>query len=215
MSLILGKCHENIRTGTHLNRNYLNRHYPNDTVIRNCIIRMIKSNSQNSYTIRIVWNYRLIVLDSVDIELIISILIISIRRIISCTVFYDQLFHEYWKDISFTFIINDLVQALTSNDFENRFCNWAQRKMRDGNFFSSVLFSNEVTFTNIDHVNRRNSHYWSERNPHWYDLILHQRSWSVNVWCGIVLDKSSVFIFSMILLRIFTTSFWNKSCQNY
>jgi len=50
--------------------------------------------------------------------------------------------------------------------------------------FSCTLFSDEATFTNVGYVNRHNSHYRSEANPHWYDVILHKRLWPVNVWCG-------------------------------
>ncbi|RZB39425.1 hypothetical protein BDFB_010485 [Asbolus verrucosus] len=32
-------------------------------------------------------------------------------------------------------------------------------------------------------------HYWNVQNPHWLCQVEYQRSWFVNVWCGIIGDK--------------------------
>lgn len=82
-----------------------------------------------------------------------------------------------------------LTQALNANDMRNRvtFCRWAlQMILQDPNFFNYVLFSDEATFHSTGQLNRHNSHYWSDQNPHWYRPVDNQHRWSVNVWCGIV-----------------------------
>lgn len=85
-----------------------------------------------------------------------------------------------------------LHQALEYNDAQNRvnFCHWAQQKIQNnGQFFTKVLFSDKSTFTNHGQVNTHNMHYWSEQNPRWYRQVVHQRPWSINVWCGIWNDQ--------------------------
>lgn len=82
-----------------------------------------------------------------------------------------------------------LLQELHGDDFNRRlaFCNWARNKvMQNNEFFLSVLFTDECSFTNRGEVNRHNMHYWSKENPHWLREVEHQRQWSVNVWCGIM-----------------------------
>lgn len=82
-----------------------------------------------------------------------------------------------------------LTQALTPADFAARlqFSQWAlQRIQQDPTFFSNVMFSDEATFTQAGCLNRHNSHYWSDENPHWHRSVEHQHQWRVNVWCGIV-----------------------------
>lgn len=48
------------------------------------------------------------------------------------------------------------------------------------------MFSDEATFVSDGSLNRHNSHYWSDVNPHWSRSVDHQHRWSVMVWCGIV-----------------------------
>lgn len=82
-----------------------------------------------------------------------------------------------------------LHQELHGDDFQNRvrFCRWARERMSiNQNFFSTVLFSDESSFTNHGTVNRHNMHYWSVENPHWLRHVEHQRPWTVNVWCGLI-----------------------------
>lgn len=82
-----------------------------------------------------------------------------------------------------------LNQELHGDDFQNRmaFCTWARNQIELNNdFFMSVLFTDESSFTNRGMVNRHNMHYWSAENPHWMRQVEHQRQWSLNVWCGII-----------------------------
>ena len=84
-----------------------------------------------------------------------------------------------------------LHQDLYGNDFLKRvhFCNWIRRKMRtDVSFFSHVLFSDEANFANTGNVNRHNVHDWANENPRWMRTVLFQHPWSVNCWCGIVVN---------------------------
>lgn len=84
-----------------------------------------------------------------------------------------------------------LHQELHGDDFQNRvdFCNWAEEQINNNrDFVSTILFSDEASFTNRGQVNRHNLHYWAEENPHWIRQVDHQRPWSVNVWCGVVGD---------------------------
>ncbi|RZC40672.1 DDE 3 domain containing protein [Asbolus verrucosus] len=78
-----------------------------------------------------------------------------------------------------------LHQDLHGTDLQNRltFYPWAGEQIQmSPNFFRSVLFSDESTFTNM--------HYWSVQNSSiWLCQIEHQGPWSVNVWWGIIGDK--------------------------
>lgn len=75
------------------------------------------------------------------------------------------------------------------NDLRNRiqFYHWARTMiLQNPNFFRYVMFSDEATFKNTGELNRHNSHYWSNVNPHWQRGVDHQHRWSINVWCGIL-----------------------------
>ncbi|KOC63585.1 hypothetical protein WH47_03087 [Habropoda laboriosa] len=85
-----------------------------------------------------------------------------------------------------------LHQQLTENDYTKRlqFCEWGLRKLQDDEMFlSKLLFTDEATFTNHGAVNRHNMHYWSVDNPRWLREVDKQRSWSVNVRCGLLHNK--------------------------
>jgi len=63
----------------------------------------------------------------------------------------------------------NLHQDLHGTDFENRvtFYQWVQHQMYINNeFLSSILFTNETSFTNYSLANLHNMHYWSDENPH-------------------------------------------------
>jgi len=82
-----------------------------------------------------------------------------------------------------------LVQELRSYHIQMRieFCQWALRMIaNDSNSFRFVLFSDEAKFYSDGQLNRHNSHYWSNQNPHWHIPVDHQNGWSLMVWCGIV-----------------------------
>jgi len=53
----------------------------------------------------------------------------------------------------------------------------------DSTFLSCVLFSDKANFYNNGQVNK---HYWAMKNPYWMRTVYFQRSWTQNVWCGIV-----------------------------
>lgn len=82
-----------------------------------------------------------------------------------------------------------LYQELSDNDKVLRviFCRWAVAQIEiDPTFFFRVMFSDEAAFENNGILNRYNSHYYSDVNPHWVHHIDNQHQWKVIVWCGIL-----------------------------
>lgn len=80
-------------------------------------------------------------------------------------------------------------QGLLQTDFERRlvYCEWLLFQLRqDLTFLDHVLFTDEATFANCGITNRKNSHYYDTRNPHFVQPILYQQKWSVNTWGGII-----------------------------
>lgn len=85
-----------------------------------------------------------------------------------------------------------LHQSLSELDRMRRreFCHWGSNMVtQNRHFFRGVLFSDESTFVSDGSLNRHNSHYWSNVNPHWIRQVDRQHRWSVNVWCGILNNK--------------------------
>lgn len=85
-----------------------------------------------------------------------------------------------------------LVQGLRPTDPERRLeflADIAVRISDDNLFLSKILWSDESRFHNNGVVNRHNSHYWADENPHWVRESRHQRVWGVNVWCGLLDDR--------------------------
>lgn len=80
------------------------------------------------------------------------------------------------------------VQNLLPRDLPMRlnFCHWLEDNHDKVNF---ILFSDEATFTRNGIFNSRNSHVWSEENPHCTVETSFQHRFHVNVWCGIICDK--------------------------
>lgn len=81
-----------------------------------------------------------------------------------------------------------LVQGLKPTDFERRleFIACIQVILHESpNIFSQILWSDESRFHNNGVVNRHNSHYWSQENPHWVRESNFQTTWGINVWCGL------------------------------
>lgn len=76
------------------------------------------------------------------------------------------------------------VQNLLPGDFALRinFCQWLQENRHK---VSSILFTDEATFTRDGINNLRNNHHWSYENPHVTVECSFQHRFSVNVWCGI------------------------------
>jgi len=82
-----------------------------------------------------------------------------------------------------------LVQQLSGDDFEKRlqFCEQMMEAIANNEDFANhIVFSDEATFYLNGCVNRHNSRYWSDSNPHWMDAVHTQYPQKVNVWCGIV-----------------------------
>ena len=50
------------------------------------------------------------------------------------------------------------------------------------------FFSDEAILANTGNVNRYNMYYWANENPRWMRAVPFQHPWSVNCWCGIVVD---------------------------
>lgn len=99
----------------------------------------------------------------------------SVRRILK-----RNRFHNY-KMI--------LVQELWPEDFDRRINFIAEMMVLEEdvlNFRNLILWSDECSFSNNGRVNRHNMHYWSRENPRWARQRNFQRSFKVNVWCGII-----------------------------
>lgn len=83
------------------------------------------------------------------------------------------------------------VQLLQPDDYPQRvvFAQWfINQSAADPHFASSVLFSDEATFTREGVFNTHNAHIWSSNNPHTTRSRAAQQRFSVNVWVGIVAD---------------------------
>lgn len=82
--------------------------------------------------------------------------------------------------------------TLYPNDNQRRleYCRWLLGETdNDANFPKSILFTDESRFTNNGVFNRHNHIYWAQENPHLAVERRDQRSFSVNVWCGILGEK--------------------------
>jgi hypothetical protein len=53
-----------------------------------------------------------------------------------------------------------------------------------------ILFNDQAFFTRYGVNNSRNVHAWSNDNPHETSVTNFQRIFSMNVWCGIIGNKS-------------------------
>ena len=59
---------------------------------------------------------------------------------------------------------------------------------REENFVSTILFTNEASFTRDGIFNFHNNHNWDEESSHVVMHSRHQHQFSLNVWAGII-DK--------------------------
>lgn len=77
-----------------------------------------------------------------------------------------------------------ILQELHAEDLDRRleFCEWVDRQSDD--IGERIIFSDEAIFHLSGHVNRHNSRYWSQTNPHWIEEHS-QVDPRVMVWCGI------------------------------
>ena len=55
-------------------------------------------------------------------------------------------------------------------------------------FLTSVLFTDEATFTRVGVINLHNRHTWARKNPHARVESSHQHRFSINVWAGCIGD---------------------------
>lgn len=80
------------------------------------------------------------------------------------------------------------VQHLLPADIPRRraFCDWfSNQTNNDPQFWQTILWTDEATFTRKGILNQRNSHIWSHENPR--TIREHfQHSFQCNVWLGII-----------------------------
>lgn len=84
------------------------------------------------------------------------------------------------------------VQDLRPEDFPNRlnFCHWLIRQSRlYPGFTRDILVCDESHFTRDGIMNAHNMHYWSRENPHVIRRTNFQRTFTVNVWAGLLNDS--------------------------
>ena len=84
------------------------------------------------------------------------------------------------------------VQGLLPRDYppRERFCRWLiEQFTRNRNFMSSILFTDEATFTRGGIINLHNNHIWDLQNPHAMVEVNNQHRFSLNVWAGIIGDR--------------------------
>ncbi|KAJ8961384.1 hypothetical protein NQ318_014628 [Aromia moschata] len=88
-----------------------------------------------------------------------------------------------------------LIHELAEDDFDRRteFCEYMMDHNNQNNgFIANILFSDEATFFLNGHVNRQNTRYWSQENPHWMQEYHTQHPQKVNVWAGIVRNRIAI-----------------------
>ncbi|KAJ8949620.1 hypothetical protein NQ318_007383 [Aromia moschata] len=81
-----------------------------------------------------------------------------------------------------------LIHELAEDDFDRRteFCEYMMDHNNQNNgFIANILFSDEATFFLNGHVNRQNTRYWSQENPHWMQEYHTQHPQKVNVWAAV------------------------------
>jgi len=188
--LVLGECRGGYRAAARLYRErHRNRlHYPSASCIRkierNCRRGRVFQRRRQQQRVNLDNPRTLAVLAMIHMNPHISLREIErdlgVSRSTAQRILRSNRYHPYHIT---------LTQALSAQDRQNRvaFCQWALQKLNENpEFFQNVLFSDEATFQSTGALNRHNSHYWSQGNPHWTQHIDHQHRWSVNVWCGIV-----------------------------
>lgn len=83
------------------------------------------------------------------------------------------------------------TQELTPADFAPRvlFSQWYRNQVQASpDFGSTVLWTDEASFTRAGISNVHNEHVWNHENPHAASESNFQHQWRVNVWGGIVGD---------------------------
>ena len=83
---------------------------------------------------------------------------------------------------------------------------------RNEDFYKSIFWSDESTFTPNGVFNSRNNVYWTEKNSHVVRQGAFQYRWSINVWAGMIanqvvsVNRISNFL-SLINANIFVNDF--------
>lgn len=86
----------------------------------------------------------------------------------------------------------NVSQTLLPGDSDRRmnFCRWyVDQNVRDANFYKRILWTDEANFSNCGLFNRKNTHFWTQENPHLTVPRRNQVRFSFNVWCGIIGDR--------------------------
>lgn len=86
-----------------------------------------------------------------------------------------------------------LTQELSQDDFDRRveFCEDMQMRCNNDNMFvKNIVFSDEASFFLNGSVNRQNYRYWATENPRWMQEAHTQYPRKVNVWAGIVGNRT-------------------------
>lgn len=98
-----------------------------------------------------------------------------IQRVLKTNKFHDYKSHNL-QELSRTDCerrVNFISQFLVALNDEPNLCN-------------HILWTDESHFISHGIPNRKNTHYWSEENPHNIRSFQRQGHFGVNVWCGIV-----------------------------
>lgn len=89
-----------------------------------------------------------------------------------------------------------LVHGLKLSDYERR-VNFAEfiimKNQENDQFLRNIIWSDEAKFTKNGIFNKRNSHYWSDTNPHSVRERQFQDRWNFNVYCA-VKDNAIVMV---------------------
>lgn len=91
------------------------------------------------------------------------------RRSQELVISYGSLWNILHEDLKVMPYKIQLVQELRSNDhsLRRKFADWALMKLKDDPlFYQKIIFSDEAHFWMNGFVNKQNSRYWSNENPH-------------------------------------------------
>ncbi|KYN28529.1 hypothetical protein ALC57_02040 [Trachymyrmex cornetzi] len=182
MLLVLGECHTNYREAARVYRD----RYPDGRIVNHTTIRRLALRARQGLLRRDGGNHQYDENDNRVVTILGLIHLdphVSSRTLAQVTGIPRTTILRILKNVKYRPYHITLTQALTPNDIRLRigFCEWAQaRLVDDPRFFEYVMFSDEACFQSSGHLNRHNSHYWSDVNPHWYRGIDNQHRWSVN-----------------------------------
>ena len=109
------------------------------------------------------------------------------------------------------------VQALIPGDYRRRitFCQTMLQKIQeDPGFLAKIIWTDESKFTRQGITNTRNEHYWATDNPHLAKNHNYQHKFSFNVFCIMLGDQISYYIYNENLTsEIYVFGYSSKLCQ--